>query len=59
MEETVEGMQFRITVVLNLELERELLGFGEGVRVLSPARLVRRLRNRILKMAELYPPDEV
>ncbi|HEV2478262.1 MAG TPA: WYL domain-containing protein [Puia sp.] len=58
LEETPAGMRFRITVVLNLELERELLGYGEGLKVLSPARLVRRLRNRIQKMAELYPRDD-
>jgi predicted DNA-binding transcriptional regulator YafY len=55
LEETAEGMRFSITVVLNLELEREFLGFGEGLKVLSPARLVRRLQGRIRKMAELYP----
>jgi len=58
LEETTAGMRFRITVVLNFELERELLGYGEGVEVLSPARLIRRLRTRIQKMAELYPRED-
>ena len=58
LEETAAGMRFRITVVLNLELERELLGFGEGLKVLSPARLVSRLRNRVQKMAALYPRND-
>jgi len=57
LEETAEGMRFQITVVPNFELEREFLGFGEGLKVHSPARLVRRLRNRIQQMAELYSPD--
>ncbi len=39
----------QIEVVLNFELEREILGFGESVNVLSP----RILKNRILKRLKL------
>lgn len=49
-----EGSLFTIEVVPNLELERELLGFGEGLKVLSPSRLVRIMRKRTQSMHELY-----
>ena len=39
------GMIVTINVVLNLELEREILGFGDHMTVLTP----RNLKNRILK----------
>lgn len=39
------GVIITIKVILNFELEREILGFGEHMKVLSP----RRLKNRIVK----------
>lgn len=38
---------FSIDVILNHELERDLLGYGEGVTVLSPDHLVEKLRKRL------------
>ena len=43
-----------ICVVLNFELERELLGFGETLKVLSPRDLQRRITRRIGQMQALY-----
>ncbi len=43
-----------ICVVLNFELERELLGFGEFVKVLSPRNLKNRIAERIERAKELY-----
>ncbi len=43
-----------ICVVLNFELERELLGFGEMMKVLSPRDLQRRIGKRVAQMAALY-----
>lgn len=37
----------RIDVVLNFELEREILGFGECVKVLAPRLLQSKIKNRI------------
>jgi len=54
IEETKEGTQFCIEVVPNFELERELLGFGEGLKVLSPSNLVRRIRRKTQMMNDLY-----
>ena len=44
----------RLDVVLNFELEREILGFGECIKVLSPRNLQTRIARRINKMNELY-----
>jgi predicted DNA-binding transcriptional regulator YafY len=44
------GTEFSITVIPNFELEREFLGFGEGVRVLSPGGFARRIQRRIKLM---------
>jgi predicted DNA-binding transcriptional regulator YafY len=57
VEENGAHTTFSITVIPNLELERELIGFGEGLKVLSPASLVRRIRHRVRLMNELYRPD--
>ena len=54
IETTKEGVLFSIKVIPNLELERELLGFGEGLRVVAPAILVRKLRKRTEKMYQTY-----
>lgn len=54
IEEVKDGTHFSINVVPNFELERELMGFGEGLKVLSPARLVRRITKKVQLMYELY-----
>lgn len=45
---------FSIDVVPNFELERELIGFGEGLMVLSPNSFVRNIRKRVKRMHGLY-----
>ena len=45
---------FSIDVIVNYELERDLLGFGEGITVLSPSSLVERLKERLKKSIENY-----
>ena len=59
VEEPGGGTHFAITVIPNFELERELIGFGEGLKVLSPASLVRRIQHRVKLMNALYPSDAV
>lgn len=54
LKEDENGIMIRIDVVLNFELEREILGFGENVKVLSPKNLQRFIRNRIEKMHFQY-----
>lgn len=43
-----------ITVKVNFELERLLLGFGDSLEVLKPERLRQRISKRIHAANELY-----
>lgn len=45
---------FQMEVVLNQELERDLLAFGEGIQVLGPKELVNRMSKRLRMAAERY-----
>ena len=54
VEEVKGGTHFSIEVVTNFELEREFIGFGEGLKVLSPNNLVRRIKKRVQLMNEMY-----
>ena len=45
---------FQIEVVLNYEIERDLLGYADGIRVLSPEVLVGRMRDRLSAAAAQY-----
>lgn len=45
---------FRIDVVLNYELEREILGFGECVKVHAPRLLVHKIKNRLARANTQY-----
>ena len=47
VERTAEGAILRINVQHNFELERLILGFGEGLEVLKPAFLRRRIRKKL------------
>lgn len=49
---------FSIDVVLNHELERDLLGYGEGITVISPQSLVEKLEERLRKTIENYEKTE-
>ncbi len=49
-----EGLIFSIDVIWNFELEREILGFGEAMQVLSPKRLTNKIAQRLKKAKELY-----
>ena len=48
------GIIIRLDVVLNYELERELLGFGECIEVLAPKLLRDRIKRRAYKMLQQY-----
>ena len=49
----------RIDVVLNFELEREILGFGESIKVLSPKKLQARIKQRLAAATQLYAEKSV
>jgi predicted DNA-binding transcriptional regulator YafY len=54
VEEIKGGTHFSIDVIPNFELERELIGFGEGIKILSPNNIVRQIKRKIRLMKELY-----
>jgi predicted DNA-binding transcriptional regulator YafY len=49
---------FRIEVVHNFELEREILGFGAGVEVISPRFLRNRIRKILYDAVEKYANEK-
>lgn len=48
------GIIIRLDVVPNFELEREILGFGESIKVLAPRLLQSRIKKRLDLASELY-----
>ncbi len=54
LEEKQGGIIFSINVIPNFELERELMGFGEGLKVISPNNLVRKIKKKVQLMQDLY-----
>jgi predicted DNA-binding transcriptional regulator YafY len=48
------GIIVSIEVVVNFELEREILGFGECMKVLSPRLLASRIKRRVEKSLQQY-----
>lgn len=57
LSENKDGIIVRIDVILNFELEKEILAFGECVKVLAPRNLKDRIRRRLTKAQELYMED--
>lgn len=54
LKEDVDGIIIRIDVVLNFELEQEILGLGENIKVLAPRLLQKQIKQRLKVMKELY-----
>jgi predicted DNA-binding transcriptional regulator YafY len=52
------GIVFRIDVVMNFELEREILGFGECMKVVYPRILASRIRKRLKRSIAGYEGAE-
>jgi len=59
VEERRDGIIFSIDVVPNFELERELIGFGEGLKIISPISFMRRIRRKVRLMHEIYFPPQL
>ncbi len=53
-EEEDGSVIIRIDVVLNFELEREILGFGENIKVLAPRLLASKIRRRLEQAGRQY-----
>ncbi len=54
LKEESDGTIFAIEVIWNFELEREILGFGEQITVLSPKRLTRKISTRLKRTIGNY-----
>ncbi len=54
LKEDASGLIFSIEVIWNFELEKELLGFGEQLKVLSPKRLSGKIQSRMKQALEKY-----
>ena len=54
MQIKIIGAQSYCVVVLNYELEKDLLGFGEGVKVLAPRQLVHNMSKRLRQTDEKF-----
>lgn len=57
--EKEQSIIIRIDVVPNFELEREILGFGECMKVLGPRFLASRIKKRLQKNVEQYSPAKI
>lgn len=49
---------FSIDVIPNFELERDILGFGEGITIISPESLATKLCERVRRMLDNYEKEE-
>ena len=49
IERQEDGIVIQIKVQHNFELEKEILGFSDGIKVLSPNRLRKRIKERLEK----------
>lgn len=58
LKEETDGTIFSIEVIWNFELERELLGFGEQLVILSPRRLSKKIQARLKNTLSKYQRTE-
>ena len=54
VEKDADGVTIELNVQLNFELEKEILGMGEGIVVLSPDRLRRNITRRLKQALNQY-----
>ncbi|WP_422361390.1 WYL domain-containing protein [Reichenbachiella sp.] len=54
IEKTNEGVVISIKVQHNFELEKEILSFGDSIKVISPSRLRSKIKERLAHSIDLY-----
>lgn len=54
IETSATGVTISLNVQLNFELEREILGFGDRLKVIAPERLKRRIKDTLEHALDLY-----
>ena len=47
-------LELKVTVILNYELERLILSYGESVKVISPLIVAQQIQKRHQEAAQLY-----
>lgn len=57
LESLRDGILIEICVQHNYELEKEILGFGDGMKVLTPEHLRKRIQQRLSAGAKLYEEE--
>ena len=57
VEEDNFGVTFSIVVQHNFELEKEILAFGDGIKVIAPDSLKRNIKSRLQGGLDLYETD--
>ncbi|WP_366941749.1 WYL domain-containing protein [uncultured Psychroserpens sp.] len=51
------GVTISLDVQLNFELEKEILGLGEGIKVIAPERLKRNIKERLYDAVDAYETE--
>ncbi|WP_369409891.1 WYL domain-containing protein [Wocania arenilitoris] len=51
------GVTISLNVQLNFELEKEILGLGEGIKVIAPERLKRQIKERLYDAVDAYETE--
>lgn len=51
------GVTISLEVQLNFELEKEILGLGEGIKVIAPERLKRNIKERLYDAVDVYETE--
>ncbi|MBC7850636.1 MAG: phytanoyl-CoA dioxygenase family protein, partial [Chitinophagaceae bacterium] len=54
IETSASGVLFSLDVQLNFELEREILGFGDHIKVIAPERLKKRIKDTLESAFDRY-----
>lgn len=54
LEQTERGITISLRVKLNFELEREILGFGDHMKVIKPQNLKKRINRKLIQALDLY-----
>jgi predicted DNA-binding transcriptional regulator YafY len=55
--ETDKGVEIAIKVIPNFELEREILGFGDSIEVISPKNLREKIHQKLVNAVSKYSKD--
>lgn len=57
IEKNKHGAIISLFVQINFELEKEILGFGDSVKVISPSRFRSRIKNKLVNALDIYETD--